>query len=107
MVEERLNAIADGHLGIPRIIETERDKIPSYWGFCPRNGKNNTFAKINADVKAHPKYYDEPLKHFKDKLLHAAMEWAKHHDLDWDNVKLHLENRVWPGKIDSSFPVKR
>ena len=105
MVEARLDAIADSHSSRTRLIETERDKIPSPWGFVPRDLGKRTFAAIAADVKAHPKFYDEPLKDFEDKLITAARKWARYHDLEWGMVKQHLEANVWPKLLKNGKPI--
>ena len=96
MVDARLDAIIHSHTKTPRIIKTERDMIRPTWGFVPRNLEKQTFAKIAADERLHPKFYDDPLKDFEHKLINAARKWAKHHDLDFGRVLPYLEKEVWP-----------
>ena len=99
-MEDRLNAIANGHQGKPTIVSTARDEIPSIWGFSPRGLRKLTFPDLQRDVRANKQFYLEPLSDFKFKLEEAATAWANYHNLEPHKVRESLKDKVWPRMFD-------
>ena len=107
MVDERLDAIADGHKGKREIALTARDEITPYWGFSPRGLRKLTFPEIQRDVEQNKKFYDNPLHDFKFKLLQAVTAWANFTSVDPQIVRRYMEEEVWPTAFreDGEIPI--
>ena len=106
-MEERLEAIADGHKGKREIALTARDAITPFWGFSPRGLRKLTFPELQRDVEQNKKFYDDPLHDFRFKLLQAVTAWANFNDVDPQIARRYMEEEEWPNAFreDGGMPI--